>query len=196
MGCTEDTVMIASNSGSSSLIIRRAQEDDLHDLADMVEDFVRGHPAEHHQRPREKLRVAFFGDDPVARVFVALKYGRIVGMGQWSRIFDMFWAMDGGKVEWLYVRREARGLGIAAAIIAAICDDVRRSGGEYICGGAMNDDVSRLYERVANGWPTRECALSAEAFQVFADLAGHAPREIVGRLPAPDLNRVPARPRP
>jgi GNAT superfamily N-acetyltransferase len=180
----------------SVLVVRRAAEAELDELAAMIDDFVRGHPAEHHPRPREALRAALFGDDPVARVFVAIKHGRIVGMGQWWRIFDLFWSMHGGKVEWLYVRPEARGLGIAAAIIAAICDDVRRAGGEFLHGGSDGERVSRLYERVAIGAPTRECFLSAEAFQVFADLAGRSPREIVRGLPAPEQNRVPAQPRP
>jgi GNAT superfamily N-acetyltransferase len=178
-----------------SLLVRPAAEADLADIAAMVDDFARGHPSENHPRPLERLRAAYFGPEPCARVFVAVRRGAVVGMGQWIRFYDMFWAMLGGKADWLYVRPEARGLGIAAVLIAAICDDVRRSGGEFLAGGG-DGDVARLYERVARGWPTRDVYLSAEAFQVFADLAGAPPREIVRRLPAPDLNRVPARPRP
>jgi GNAT superfamily N-acetyltransferase len=180
---------------SGSLLIRRAVEADLADIAAMVEDFARGHLSEKHPRPLGRLRAAYFGPEPCARVFVAVRRGAVVGMGQWIRCYDMFWAMFGGMVEWLYVRPEARGLGIAAALVAAICDDVRKNGGEFLHGGG-DGDVARLYERVAQGWPTRSIYLSAEAFQVFADLAGERPREIVRRLPAPDLNRVPARPRP
>jgi GNAT superfamily N-acetyltransferase len=109
-------------------VVRLACENDLDEIGAMVQDFVRGHKAEHHPRPREVLRQAYFGAQPVARLFVAVKGGRIVGMGQWYRIFEMFWAMHGGKPEYLYVRPFARGLGVAAAILAAICDDVRRSG--------------------------------------------------------------------
>lgn len=76
-----------------------------------------------------------------------------------------------------------------------MCDDIRTSGGEYLVGGS-SDAVNALYERVAIGWPTRECALSAEAFQVVADLAGRAPRDIVRGLPDPALHRVEPRPRP
>jgi GNAT superfamily N-acetyltransferase len=175
-------------------VVRLACEGDLDEIGAMVQDFVRGHKAEHHPRPREVLRQAYFGAQPVARLFVAVKGGRIVGMGQWYRIFEMFWAMHGGKPEYLYVRPEARGLGVAAAILAAICDDVRRSGGEYLWA-AYDDVVAPLYERVAIGSHGRECHLSGEAFQTMADLAGQPPRDIVRGLPSPELNRVPARPR-
>lgn len=176
------------------LVVRLACEDDLDELGAMVQDFVRGHKAEHHPRPREVLREAYFGARPVARLFVAVRGGHIVGMGQWSRIFEIFWAMHGGRPEYLYVRPEARGRGVAPAILAAICDDVRRSGGEYLWA-AYDDAVARLYERVALGSRGRECHLSGEAFQRMADLAGKSSRDIVRGLPSPDLNRVPARPR-
>jgi GNAT superfamily N-acetyltransferase len=174
------------------LVIRLATDADVEDLADMVEDFVRGHPAQEHPRPLERLRAAFFGPEPVARVLVAIRHGRIVGMGQWSRIFDVFWSMYGGQIEWLYVRPEARGIGISPAIVAAICDDVRRSGGEYLFAN-YGEELATLYERVAIGSPARTCHVSGEAFQVLADLAGQRAREIVRRLPPPELGRTPAR---
>lgn len=55
--------------------------------------------------------------------------------------------------------------------------------------------MEALYERVAMGWKAHECYVSAEAFHAFADLAGLAPREIVRRLPHPELNKVAARAR-
>jgi len=97
-------------------------------------------------------------------------------------------------VEWLYVRPEHRGSGVVIAIIAEICTQVRHAGGEFLYGGG-DDVVEQLYERVAIGGPTHQCHLSAEAFQVFADLAGFTPREIFRQLPTVELNRIPARPR-
>jgi GNAT superfamily N-acetyltransferase len=178
--------------GGSALVVRLACEDDLDEIGAMVGDFVRGHKAEHHPRPRAVLREAYFGAQPVARLFVAAE-GGLVGMGQWSRVFEMFWAMHGGRPEYLYVRPQARGRGVAAAILTAICDDVRRAGGEYLWA-AYDDAVGRLYERVAIGSPGRECHLSGEAFQKMADLAGQSPREIVRGLPSAALNYIPARP--
>jgi GNAT superfamily N-acetyltransferase len=178
----------------SSIAVRRGDPRDLDDIATMVDDFVRDHPAASRPRPRAALQEALFGREPVARIFVATWRGRVVGMAQWTRIFDMFWSMFGGKPEWLYVRPEARGLGISAALIAAICDDVRRSDGEFL-HAAYDTHLAPLYERVAIGSSSRECYLSAAAFHAVADLAGRPPREIVRGLPAPALNRTPARAR-
>jgi GNAT superfamily N-acetyltransferase len=157
----------------------------------MISDFVKGHSAEHHPRSRATLREAYFGSSPVAHLVVAARDDRAVGMGQWMLIYEMFWGVFGGSVEWLYLRPQHRRTGIVAAIVAEICAEVRAAGGEFLYGGG-GDEVERLYERAAIGGPTNQCHLSAEAFQVFADLAGRAPREIVRGIPALELNRVPA----
>jgi GNAT superfamily N-acetyltransferase len=180
----------------STLVVRSAIEADLNQVAAMVDDFVKDHPAANHPRPPARLRDAYFGAQPVAHLLVAEKRGRIVGMGQWTRIYDMFWGMYGARVEWLYVRPESRGQAIAAAIVAEICRQVREEGGEFLQGGADAEHVGNLYERVAAGMPGgRTVFLSAEAFQVFADLGGAPPRDIVRALPDPALNHVPKRPR-
>ncbi|HEY6343900.1 MAG TPA: GNAT family N-acetyltransferase [Bryobacteraceae bacterium] len=185
---------ISKEEAGEGLSVRLACEADITEVEDMVNDFVKGHPAEKHARSRSALREAYFGDVPVANLVVAVREFRVIGMGQWTRIYDMFWSMYGGNVEWLYIRPEHRGCGVVVAIVAEICAEVRKAGGEFLHGGG-DDDVERLYERAAIGCPTHECHLSAEAFQVFADLAGSSPREIVRRLPSSELNRVPARSR-
>ena len=185
---------VSKEEPGEGLNVRLACEGDIAEVEDMVNDFVKGHPAEKHARSRSALREAYFGDAPVANLVVAVSDGRVVGMGQWTRIYDLFWSMYGGNVEWLYVRPEHRGSGVVVAIVAEICADVRKAGGEFLHGGG-DDEVERLYKRAAIGRPTHECHLSAEAFQVFADLAGSSPREIVRRLPSWELNRVPARSR-
>ena len=188
---TRDTSTIEATHG---LTVRSGCEEDLPDVAAMIDDFVKGHPAEHHPRPVAKLRAAVLGDAPVAHLLVAIRRGHTVGTVQWFRFYDAFWAVFGVRAEWLYVRPEVRGLGIAAALLAEVCARARRDGAEFLHGGG-SDEVSRLYERVAIGTPTRECHVSAEAFQVFADLAGKPVREIVRHLPTPALSRVPARAR-
>jgi len=175
------------------VLVRPAAEDDLEAIADMLEDFVRGHPAHDHTRSIPRLREAYFGSSPVARLLVATHDGGVVGMAQWTRVYDMFWAMYGGSIEWLYVRPAVRGLGIAAAIAAEACRHIRDAGGEFLNGVAEAETTGALYERVAMSWPARTCYVSGEGFQVFADLAGLSPREIVRRLPPPGLSRRPAR---
>jgi GNAT superfamily N-acetyltransferase len=179
----------------SEICVRLATEADLDDVADMVQDFATGHPAQSHPRPISVLREAYFGADPVAHLLVATKGPGIVGMGQWTRVYDMLWAMFGGHAEWLYVRRESRGLGIPAAIVAEICRQVRVDGGQLLRGGADGAEIAALYERVAIVSAASTCYLSAEAFQICADLAGLSPREIVKLLPTPELNRTSTRPR-
>lgn len=181
-------------SDTGSLTVRPATEADLQDIAEMVDDFACDHPAERHPRPLAKLRDAYFGAAPVARILLAVRRGSTVGMGQWVRVYDMFWAKYGGQIEWLYVRPEARGIGVSAAIVAAICAEVRDCGGEYL-HASYGDALTNLYERIAIGSPSRTCHVSGEAFQVLADLAGESAREIVRRLPSPDLNKLPARER-
>jgi GNAT superfamily N-acetyltransferase len=169
------------------LRVRPANEADLDALAQLIDEFVRGHPAERHPRPLEKLRAALFGEHAVAHAVIATVRGRAVGMAQWWLVYDVFWAMHGVRAEWLYVRHDMRGIGIAAALIAEVCARGRDAGAEYLHGGG-NDEVSRFYERIAVGSPTRECYLSAQAFQVVADLAGSPVREIVRRLPSREQN--------
>jgi GNAT superfamily N-acetyltransferase len=179
---------------TAALVIRSARETDLNDIEEMVNDFVKGHPAETHSRSRSKLREAYFGAAPVARLLVATRRERVIGMGQWTLIYDMFWSAYGGNVEWLYVRPEHRGSGVVAAIVAEISAQVRDARGEFLHGGG-NRDAEALYERVAMGWKGHECYVSAEAFQALADLAGLLPRDIVRGLPDPRLNKVAARTR-
>ncbi len=180
-------------SEESRLTVRSATEADLEDVSRMVETFAQGHPAEKHPRAPSSLKEAFFGNRPVAHLLVATTRGRIVGMAQWSRIYDMFWAAFGGHINWLYVRSEARGLGVPASLVAEICQQVRVSGGELVRGNAQEGSNSALYERIERVWPTRDVYLAGETFQLFADLAGMPSREIVKRLPKADLN--PAGPR-
>src|SRR5262245_26338081 len=109
----------------SDITIRSATEADLEIIEQLVDGFVAGHPAASHARLRHKLREAYFGSRPVAQLLLAERGGRVVGMGQWTLIYDMFWAAFGAEAGWLYVRPDSRGLGIPAAIAAEICHRAR-----------------------------------------------------------------------
>lgn len=67
---------------NKNLAVRRAREDDLDDVEAMVNDFVKGHPAEHHPRSRSALREAYFGVAPVANLVVAVRDGRVIGLNR------------------------------------------------------------------------------------------------------------------
>jgi N-acetylglutamate synthase-like GNAT family acetyltransferase len=178
---------------SRPLVIRDANENDLRAIECMVADFVKGHPAENHPRASQALRAAYFGERPVAHMLIAERNGQIVGMAQWTLIFDLFWGMFGAEAAWLYVKPDCRGSGIVAALVARLCARAAAAGAQFLHGGG-GEGPSRLYERVAIGQVSRECHLSAKAFQVFSTLDGLLPREIVRRLPTQSQGLQPADP--
>ena len=178
---------------SRPLVIRDANENDLRAIESMVADFVKGHPAENHPRSSQALRAAYFGERPVAHMLIAERDDQIVGMAQWTLIYDMFWGMFGAEAAWLYVRPDCRGSGIVAALVARLCAQAAAAGAQFLQGGG-GEGPSRLYERVAIGHVSRDCHLSGKAFQVFATLDGLLPREIVRRLPARALGLQRAEP--
>jgi GNAT superfamily N-acetyltransferase len=171
------------------LTVRRATLTDLEALVALIEAFARGHPAEHYPRSMVVIQEAYFGPRAIARVFLAERRGEPVGFGGWHKVFDPFWALYGGEADGLYVKPRQRGLGIAPAIIAAVCADIRSEGGRFL-RGTYTDTVGRLYGRVAVGSVQRECHLSAMAFHVMADLAGSPPRRLLRGLPEKGLNAV------
>ena len=173
------------------LKIRRATANDSAEIEDMVADFVKGHPAEKHARSSSALREAYFGEHPVANLLVAERDEEIVGMAQWSLIYDMFWGMFGAEAGWLYVKPRYRGSGIVAALVARLCAEASGAGASFLHGGG-GDGPSRLYERVAIGMSDRACHLSGRAFQLFSKLDGLPVREIVRRLPPKELGLQPA----
>ena len=175
----------------SAFVIRRATPNDLPQIKAMVDDFVRGHPAENHSRSEQNLRDAYFGEHPVAHLLVAERHWSIVGMAQWRLIHDMFWGMFGAEAGWLYVKPRHRGSGIVAALVARMCFESAQDGAKFLQGGG-GEGPSRLYERVAIANPELLCHLSGKAFQTFATLDGLPVREIVRRLPARHLGLQPA----
>ena len=174
-----------------TLSIRRASVNDISAIEAMVTDFVTGHPAETHRRSSSALRIAFFGEHPVAHLLVAERGGEIVGMAQWRLIYDMFWGMFGADAGWLYVKPHHRGTGIVAALVARLCSEASEAGAKFLQGGG-GEGPSRLYERVAIGQSDRVCHLSGKAFQLFAKLDGLPVREIVRQLPLKEFGLQPA----
>src|SRR5262245_42978200 len=101
----------------------------------MVEDFVKGHPAERHPRSRQALHKAYFSEQPVAHLLLAERGGQIVGMAQWTLIHDMFWGMFGAEACWLYVKPQYRRSGIVTALVARLCAEASAAGAQFLHGG-------------------------------------------------------------
>lgn len=170
-----------------NLIIRVATEDDAPILASLIEEFVKGHPAENHHRPLNTMREAYFGSINSTYIDLAIRNDEIIGFCGWKKTYDMFWAMFGGEVIGIYVKPKYRGQGIAAILVAKICAQIRDSGGVFL-RAQYGDEMAKFYERVAIGMPQRECNLSASAFRAVADLDGCSARDIVRSLPNKALN--------
>jgi GNAT superfamily N-acetyltransferase len=135
----------------------------------------------------EHLEQAFFGPSALGYVLLAERRGATIGLGIWKKIYDVYWSMFGGEGIALYVTPSHRGFGVAAELIASICDDIRRNGGHFL--RASYDPVhTGFYERVGIGGPERTCHVSAAAFRQLADLAGSSPRQIIRGLPDKALN--------
>jgi len=174
----------------NDLIVRRATTHDVAVLAALIDEFAKGHPAEGHVRSVDRLRDAFFGNQPMAHVLLAEKNATVVGFGVWRKAFDLFWSMYGGDGLGLYVIPSHRGRGVAVCIVAAMCAEIRGQGGHFL-QTSYDAIYGSLYERVGVGRPERACHVSALAFDRLAALAGKSAREIVRALPDKTLNYIP-----
>jgi hypothetical protein len=158
-------------------------------LAALIDGFAKGHPAEDYPRSPDRMRDAFFGNQPVAQVLLAEKKATPIGFGAWRATYDVFWSMYGGEGIGLYVSPGHRGYGTAVCIIAAMCADIRAQGGHFL-QTSYDPELASLYERVGVGRPQRECHVSARAFETLAASAGISAREIIRALPAKTLNYI------
>lgn len=171
----------------NNLTVRRATAQDAEVLATLIDGFASRHPASRVERSIDRLKEAYFSTQTVGHVLIAEKGGAPIGFGIWRKAYDVFWSMFGGDGLGLYVMPSQRGHGVALAIVAAMCEEIRRQGGRFL-QTSYDAELSGLYERIAAGRAERACHVSAAAFESLATLAGKTPREIVRALPDKALN--------
>jgi N-acetylglutamate synthase-like GNAT family acetyltransferase len=169
------------------LIVRRATINDAAVLAELIDGFAKGHPAEAQPRSMDKMIDAFLGAEPLAQVLLAEKNGAVIGFAAWRKTYDLFWSMYGGDGIGLYVKPTHRGSGVALSLIAAMCAEIRKEGGQFL-QTSYDPDLAKLYERVGVGRAERACHVSALAFETLADAAGEPARDIVRNLPDKAVN--------
>ena len=175
----------------NNLKVRTATAEDVEILAALIDGFASTHPASECERSVDGLREAYFSAQAVGHVLIAEKGGCPIGFGVWRKTYDVFWSMFGGDGLGLYVRPSHRGHGVAIAIVAAMCDEIRRQGGRFL-QTSYDPELAGLYERIAVGRAERACHVSARAFDALAGLAGKTPREIVRALPDKAFNFAPS----
>lgn len=123
-------------------------------------------------------------------VLLAEAAGQPIGFIGWHRVYDMHWGKAGAQVADLYVVPAHRGLGVAAALVAAVCADAQCGGATYLTGGAYDraSPIGRFYERIAVAFDSVECHCSGRAFRCLADLHGRPARDVVRALPPKEWN--------
>lgn len=174
-----------------SYLVRKATRHDVSLLSVLLDDYM-----------RETYRSAWSGNtDSLARhcfggdfdLTVAEDAGRqVIAFAAATPSYDLHHCMRGGEVIDLFVCPSHRGRGVAMLLLVEVAGNVRKRGGTYLKGGAVNNpSVRRLYRRCAMCLPGGECYISGRAFRRLAELAGRSVREVVSGLPEPAWNNDP-----
>lgn len=107
---------------------------------------------------RELLRRHLFGDSPTAEVVLALHRGEPVGFALFFTTFSTFVGRPGIYIEDLFVRPEARGVGIGKMLVAFVANlAVEREYGRLEWNVLdWNEPAIRFYEKIGakrvKGW--------------------------------------------
>jgi ribosomal protein S18 acetylase RimI-like enzyme len=119
------------------------------DAALLVEEVQGEYVARYGGRDETPIDATYF-DEPSGAFFVGYLDGRPVVTGAWRRRTDV--AVDGtsltAEVKRMYVAPQARGLGLARAMLAHLEDTARAAGAEVMVleTGARQPEAIALYE--------------------------------------------------
>jgi len=174
------------------VIIRPAVLSDAPALAALLTAYLTEQFPGHTGTSLEQLERDVLGNGAAQRVLLAEGDRGAVGFIGWHRVYDLHWGKAGAQVADLYVVPGRRGLGVALALVAAVCADARAEGAQYLTGGAYErtSPVGHFYERIAVAFDSAECHCSGAAFRRLADLHGQPPRVIARGLPPKAWNYV------
>ena len=137
------------------VVVRRAVPGDRADWDGLYVGYAGFYGVEQTAQMRD--RVWGWIQDPHHEVgcFVAEEDGTLVGLAHFRAFARPLSASTGGFLDDLFVRPEARGRGVAEALIQALAEEGRRNGWSVIrwITAQDNDRARRLYDRMAQATP-------------------------------------------
>jgi GNAT superfamily N-acetyltransferase len=172
-------------------LIRKANRSDVTSLGGLLEAYM-----------RETYQGAWGGSlqlleqhllDNEVKIIVAETPDReVIGFVAWVASYDLHWCLKGGDVIDFFVRPSHRGRGAAVLLITELAGEIRKHGGVYFKGGAVDSPVvRRLYQKIAMCLPDGESYVSGRAFRRLAELSGESLRKIMREMPEAAWNHEP-----
>ena len=178
-------------SRSPQCTVRATDQRDVPTLVQLLEAYMHETFKVAWRGSAEALHRDGFGQEFECQVAVTSD-GRVIGFVAWTKSYDLHHCMTGGSILDLYVLPESRGRGVAPALVCAVAAEIRRRGGTYVKGQAVNNRaVQRLYDRFAMGFPGADYIVGGRAFRRLAELAGFPARVAVQSLPEKSWNYEP-----
>ena len=176
---------------SARFTARPAEPRDVPVLVQLLEAYMRETFKAPWHGSAEALRRDGFGRE--FEMHIATTGGeRVMGFLAWRKSYDLHHCLTGGEILDLYVLPEYRGRGVAPVLVCAVAAEMRRRGGAYVKGQAVEHRVvQRLYARFAMCFPGADCIVGGRAFRRLAELAGRSARVVARSLPEKSWNYEP-----
>lgn len=173
--------------------IRPAAQGDGATLAALLAAYLRESFPTHTGTSAATLEGEILSGSSGVHILLAERGERPVGFATWHGVYDLHWGKGGAELGDLYVAPGYRGVGVAIALVAAVCAAALRAGRTYLRGSSFDraSPVGRFYERIAVAHDSAECHCAGRAFRELAGLAARPPREIVRQLPPKAWNYDP-----
>lgn len=172
-------------------LIRQADRSDVPSLGELLEAYMR----ETYQGEwggNIRLLEQHLIDNELKIIVAETLDRKVIGFVAWLASYDLHWCLKGGDVIDFFVCPSHRGRGAAILLIAELAGEVRKHGGAYFKGGAVDSpSVRRLYQKIAMNLPGGESYVSGRAFRRLAELSGESLREIVKKMPEAAWNYEP-----
>lgn len=147
-------------------MIRSIQADDRESWRRLYRDYGVFYETEFGEEVLERVWALLFDEGSGIRAIVAERDGAVVGFAQYRSHFDTFTGGRDWYLEDLYVDPDARGAGVATALIehlAALARETDGAGSLRWITAADNERAQRVYDRLATRttWVTYEMRLNS-----------------------------------